>query len=69
LLNYGSHDNANLLLSYGFSIGDNPADTFRTSLDMDTLLVRQGSLRRKGEWGGGQLRGEGGVKSPCSPSL
>eukprot|EP00775_Hariotina_reticulata_P010558 gene10558-10718_t len=42
LLKYGSHDNANLLLSYGFVLPDNPADRYSFTLDMDLLLVSIG---------------------------
>jgi hypothetical protein len=39
LLNYGSHDSANLLLSYGFKLPANAADRFRFALDLDMLVV------------------------------
>lgn len=46
-MHYGSHDNANLLLSYGFVVDDNAADRVRVNLDIDTMLVRGG----RGRWG------------------
>lgn len=59
-LNYGSHDNANLLSSYGFVVwpDDNKADRVRVNLDIDTLLVSH--------LGWGSRRDGGGGRNSCS---
>lgn len=40
-LTYGTHDNHNLLLSYGFTLQPNPYDGFYFDLNMETIEVRR----------------------------